>query len=163
MLEITRALLEKEARESRQEFEAKHAALGTRIEELDKELAAERADHAETRRKLGALDRQLNEIGVDYSNEVLAHAETKRKGEEFATKASGDILEAVRQIKDLERRLADATNAAVRECAKAIDDSGGDIDWVLWKLQQMHPDAFAPRISTPESAAPVERKGDDKG
>jgi len=83
---------------------------------------------AERDREIAGLKARVNDL--DKTAEAATHlmrearADVERlteEGEELVAKASSDIIEAVRQLKEARTERDAATNAAVRACAKEAD------------------------------------------
>jgi hypothetical protein len=119
--------------------------------DLRAQLLAERTAHAETKRSLGEM---LERIRKRY-RELRAFQMPMG----LYLGACGHYWDSTENgigQCPICRRLSDATNEAIRECAEVVDEACGFSDAKL-ALMEKYPDAFTSRIATPESAAPVER------
>lgn len=159
----------------------------TDIASLRAKLQQEREDHEKTKAVLKGVVERNGELLAARNLEIEAHAETKRKLEAAKSTIAAcnmpiglylgtcghywDSTEVGIEQCPTCRSLADATNEAVRECAKLIcpgcakafprcerkvtPDAFG---CKAWDLRRRFPLAFAPAMEQP--AAPVERPVD---
>lgn len=95
------------------------------IADLRAQLASEREAHAETERQLGQFEVQLAGCGVAAAG--WSQRDPVTKGQWAWSQAYQDVLDLRLKYEDLQRRLADATNEAVR----LVDQRTRDIAYAL--------------------------------